>query len=36
MGAFSRENIPLRKRGLAAKFEEYAPLGIYPVWIEAD
>ena len=36
MGAFCRENIPLRKRGLAAKYEEYAPLGIYPVWIDAD
>ncbi|HET7882637.1 MAG TPA: hypothetical protein VFL55_17265 [Acetobacteraceae bacterium] len=36
MGAFTRENIPLKKRGLAIKFEEYAPLGIYPVWIDAD
>ena len=36
MGAFCLENIPLRKRGLAAKYEEYAPLGIYPVWIDAD
>jgi hypothetical protein len=36
MGAFKSENIPLRKRGLAAKYEEYAPLGIYPVWIDAD
>ena len=36
MGAFGLENIPLRKRGLAAKYEEYAPLGIYPVWIDAD
>ncbi|WP_068076546.1 hypothetical protein [Novosphingobium lentum] len=36
MGAFKTENIPLRKRGLAAKYEEYAPLGIYPVWIDAD
>lgn len=36
MGAFKTENIPLRQRGLAAKYEEYAPLGIYPVWIDAD
>jgi hypothetical protein len=36
MGAFSLEDVPLRKRGLAAKYEEYAPLGIYPVWIDAD
>jgi len=36
MGAFKSENVPLRKRGLAAKFEEYAPLGLYPVWIDAD
>jgi hypothetical protein len=36
MGAFSREGIALKKRGLAIKFEEYAPLGIYPVWIDAD
>ena len=36
MGAFARENIPLRKRGLALKYEEYAPLGLYPVWIDAD
>ena len=36
MGAFKSENIPLRQRGLAAKYEEYAPLGIYPVWIDAD
>jgi hypothetical protein len=36
MGAFSREGIALKKRGLAIKFEEYAPLGVYPVWIDAD
>jgi hypothetical protein len=36
MGAFSGEGITLKKRGLAIKFEEYAPLGIYPVWIDAD
>ena len=36
MGAYGNERITLRKRGLALKFEEYAPLGIYPVWIDAD
>ena len=36
MGAFQSEGITLKKRGLVLKFEEYAPLGIYPVWIEAD
>jgi hypothetical protein len=36
MGAFSAEGIALKKRGLAIKFEEYAPLGVYPVWIDAD
>jgi hypothetical protein len=36
MGAFCLEAVTLKKRGLAAKFEEYAPLGIYPVWIDAD
>ncbi len=36
MGAFSGEGITLKKRGLVIKFEEYAPLGVYPVWIDAD
>ena len=36
MGAFSGESITLKKRGLVIKFEEYAPLGVYPVWIDAD
>ena len=36
MGAFAGEGITLKKRGLAIKFEEYAPLGVYPVWIDAD
>ena len=36
MGAFSLEGVTLKKRGLAIKFEEYAPLGVYPVWIDAD
>jgi hypothetical protein len=36
MGAFQSEGVTLQKRGLVLKFEEYAPLGVYPVWIEAD
>jgi hypothetical protein len=36
MGAFQSESVTLQKRGLVLKFEEYAPLGVYPVWIEAD
>ena len=36
MGAFCLEAVTLRKRGLAIKFEEYAPLGVFPVWIDAD
>jgi hypothetical protein len=36
MGAFSRESVSLKKRGLILKFEEYAPLGLFPVWIDAD
>jgi hypothetical protein len=36
MGAFQGEGVTLKKRGLVLKFEEYAPLGVYPVWIDAD
>jgi hypothetical protein len=36
MGAFQSEGIALKRRGLVAKFEEFAPLGVYPVWIDAD
>jgi hypothetical protein len=36
MGAFQSEGIALKRRGLAAKFEEFAPLGVFPVWIDAD
>jgi len=36
MGAFSGEGVTLKQRGLVIKFEEYAPLGVYPVWIDAD
>jgi hypothetical protein len=36
MGAFSSERISLKKRGLALKFTEFMPLGVAPVWIDAD
>jgi len=36
MGAFQSEGVTLLKRGLVLKFEEFAPLGVFPVWIEAD
>jgi hypothetical protein len=36
MGAFTGEKMTLRKRGLEIKFEEYAPLGVLPVLIDAD
>jgi hypothetical protein len=36
MGAYCLENVPLKKRGLVLKFEEYAPIGQLPVWIDAD
>jgi hypothetical protein len=36
MGVWQGEGITLIKRGLVPKFEEYAPLGVFPVWIEAD
>jgi len=36
MGAYQSESVNLIKRGLVLKFEEYAPLGVFPVWIEAD
>jgi len=36
IGAFQIEGVTLKKRGLVLKFEEYAPLGVFPVWIEAD
>jgi hypothetical protein len=36
MGVWQSEGITLKKRGLVLKFEEYAPLGVFPVWIEAD
>ena len=36
MGAFQSEGVALIRRGLVLKFEEYAPLGVFPVWIDAD
>jgi hypothetical protein len=36
MGVFQSIGETLTKRGLALKFEEYAPLGVFPVWIDAD
>ncbi len=36
MGAYQSEGVTLLKRGLVLKFEEYAPLGVFPVWIDAD
>jgi hypothetical protein len=36
MGVYCLAQIPLKRRGLALKFEEYAPIGQLPVWIDAD
>ena len=36
MGVYCRENVPLKRRGLALKFEEFAPIGQLPVWIDVD
>jgi len=36
MGVYCSENIPLKRRGLALKYEEYAPIGQLPVWIDED
>ena len=36
MGVYCSENIQLKKRSLVLKFEEYAPIGQLPVWIDAD
>ena len=36
MGAYCLEAVALKRRGLALKFEEYAPIGQLPVWIDAD
>ncbi len=36
MGVYSSEAVALKRRGLALKYEEYAPIGQLPVWIDAD
>jgi hypothetical protein len=36
MGVYQSESVTLIRRGLVLKFEEYAPLGVFPVWIDAD
>lgn len=36
MGVYYLAQVPLKRRGLALKFEEYAPIGQLPVWIDAD
>ncbi len=36
MGVYCLEAVPLKHRGFALKFEEYAPIGQLPVWIDAD
>ena len=35
-GAFCSERNALKRRGLALKFLEYMPIGVTPVWIDAD
>jgi hypothetical protein len=34
MGAFERELVPLKRRGLVQKFAEFMPVGLMPVWID--
>jgi hypothetical protein len=36
MGAFCLERIALKRRGLAAKYLEFMPISLTPVWIDAD
>ena len=36
MGVYCLAQVPLKRRGLALKFEEYAPIGQLPVWIDSD
>lgn len=36
MGVYCLERIPLKRRGLALKYEEYSPIGQLPVWIDVD
>ena len=33
MGAYARERVPIKRRSLAIKFDEYMPLGLTPVFI---
>jgi hypothetical protein len=35
-GAFCAERQALTQRGLAQKLEEYSPIGLAPVWVDAD
>jgi len=35
-GAFSSERNALKRRGLAQKYLEYMPIGVTPVWLDAD
>ena len=34
MGAFCLQKLPLKRRGLAQKFQEFMPIGQVPVWID--
>ena len=36
MGVYCLENVALKRRGLALKFEEFSPIGQFPVWIDVD
>jgi hypothetical protein len=36
MGAFRGERNTLKRRGLAQKYQEFMPVGLVPVWIDAD
>jgi hypothetical protein len=36
MGAWQSEGVTLKRQGLVFKFQEFAPLGVFPVWIDAD
>jgi hypothetical protein len=36
MGVYCLAKLPLKHQGLAFKFEEYAPVGQLPVWIDVD
>ena len=35
-GAFCLERVALKRRGLAQKYEEFMPISLTPVWIDAD